>query len=72
MQGALAAAPLELGPCFVPHLRVLELGVLTWDVPGGCTPQPGNGWWGRGRGDSSVQRRQLGSHQDCHHGNFRD
>lgn len=59
MQGALAAGPPELGPRFVPHLRVLELGVLTRDVPGGCTPGPGKGWWGRGRGDSSVPTRTV-------------
>lgn len=36
MQGALAAAPLELGLHFVPHFR--ELGELTQAALGGCIP----------------------------------
>lgn len=34
-QGALAAAPLEMGLLFVPHFR--ELGELTQAPLGGCT-----------------------------------
>jgi len=59
---ALAAAPPELGPQFAPYLRGYWRGVRS----PGLHPLT----WEELVG--TRQRRQLGSHQDCHHGNFRD
>lgn len=66
MQGALAVAPLELGLYFVPHLR----GYWSCCSHPGCTRQLHSLTW-EGLVETG-QKTQLGSQQDCHHGNFRD